>query len=369
MSRIVEPFAYFADHASGLAGFGGTVAAPDPRYCFHTAYVEVRPGKARFHLRLEGARASAGEMTLRVHGFRPASNVDIALVAGTVLRFDEGGPAVVEASAGFSAVAGVNYAFYGHFSEPSDLTVSALEVRLEEAADAVELEAEGIDVSATCRGSDLALGSQLIAPRSSATIDLASQSCTREQLWALARFGAAIDGTGHLDPVLQWLLAVPFVVARKALATLTGARAMLIGAPHGALAHQLVRAGATMTSREGVPPIDGDRSAGDLCDVVVLYALDVPSPLRDTASLVPMIDGALAATMKGGIAIVLFGYLERSVRPGPAGAGAPDRNTIQQIALRLIGRGHDVAQLSFGTSGTQAVLDNGGTPFALVIRR
>jgi len=58
--RDIDPFAYYFNHSSAIPGLGGDSLSPDPRYCFHTDYIDVRPGPARYELLLRRVRASRG---------------------------------------------------------------------------------------------------------------------------------------------------------------------------------------------------------------------------------------------------------------------------------------------------------------------
>ena len=63
----LDPFAFYPEAASAIAGLGRSGPSPTPKYAFHTPYVEAAAGPANFTVRLEGLRAKSGTLLLRVH--------------------------------------------------------------------------------------------------------------------------------------------------------------------------------------------------------------------------------------------------------------------------------------------------------------
>jgi hypothetical protein len=143
MLRELDPFSFFAGHASALGGvgggFGGDVSSPDPRYCLHTPYVDVAAGHARFYLRLSDVRASRGELALRVHAFR--EGIDAVVVASDMLALGELQAARLDHPVRFNVIEGFRYALFAYFNEPSDIVATGIRVELEELGERVAIRA------------------------------------------------------------------------------------------------------------------------------------------------------------------------------------------------------------------------------------
>src|SRR3954449_4167496 len=104
MRREIEPFSFFLQHASAIPGLGGPNPGPDPNYCFHTPYHEYLPGIVIFRATLLEARASHGELALRVHAFRPESGQNASLVAGARMPLDQLGGESLDVAVRFAAL-------------------------------------------------------------------------------------------------------------------------------------------------------------------------------------------------------------------------------------------------------------------------
>ena len=53
--RELDPFGFWLGHCSAIRPLGGIERGPDPRYVFHTPYVEYRPGRVLFTIRFRQA--------------------------------------------------------------------------------------------------------------------------------------------------------------------------------------------------------------------------------------------------------------------------------------------------------------------------
>lgn len=133
IKRIIEPFVYFPKHASAIPGLGGPHRGPDPNYCFHTHYFGYLPGEVRVHITFRKARATTGELSIRIHGYRPENQqLGIKLMAAERVRLEglagEDHTVVIR----FASIPGVHYAAYGYFSAPSDLRADGIDMIAEE---------------------------------------------------------------------------------------------------------------------------------------------------------------------------------------------------------------------------------------------
>ncbi len=128
--RTLDPFGFFDNAASRIAGLGGTGAPPAAGYAFHTSYAPIARGPARFTVRFTGLRASGGRLVIQVNMLAPgaaahARVVSIARLPLTTLAAD-GGVAEI-ACEGF---AGVGYALFGTIADDTDATADDLAITI-----------------------------------------------------------------------------------------------------------------------------------------------------------------------------------------------------------------------------------------------
>lgn len=364
--RQLEPFSYFAEHASAISGFGGGELAPDPRYCFHTHYEELCPGRVVFHLRMIGARASEGELTLRVHGYKVGSNSDVSLVAGTKrllqgLGTDNQGE-TVELSVSIAALKGVQYALYGFFSEPSDLQVDDVVVSIDECGTINPAIMSEWRSKPRFAVSGIEAPGRLYSDTSPLLRFPVSQDCTLEQLdvayspndklafdrWRTRVALAALDSYGMLQESATGAIIGAMSSGLTEALHKQGCRTVEWSEPS---ALKTARQGAFVAATEGV-------------DFVLSYVLN--EPIAGPSERYRIIRETVSFLMSGGLAVFVTRYYEPS--RGPSDNDFPSRNEIGQWALRLIGLGHDVAQLAFGSDSQRLVLRDGSTPFVLIVR-
>lgn len=353
--RHLEPFSYFANHASAIEGFGGVEPAPDPRYFFHTHYEPVQPGRAVFRLAIEGARASRGELTLRVHAYKPGASGEIGLAGGGRIVFDEARPdaATVRLPVRFLAAPDTHYALYGFFSDPTDLVADAIEISIEELpSPAKPGGAPGETLGSERPAAGFGETAKLCIDKVPSLLHPISQACTPDQI-----AGESFDAlwpdipAPQGDAVTRWTMVMPLQALAGAGMLGAGRRGLLLNAPHPALAETLRAAGCTVTE-------EASGAAGPY-DFVVGYQEETPvAPARAYAALQ---DQLLAEVAGGGLTIAVLAV--------PSGeAPSAIRNAIQQVALRLIGGGHDVAQLNFARPFARAGTGPEGGRFGLIAR-
>jgi hypothetical protein len=338
--RQLEPFSYFAGHASALAGFGGPEAAPDPRYFFHTRYETVRPGRAIYHLAIKGARATTGELTLRVHAFKPGAAGEISLAGGGRLSLGgvQGQAEATHVPIRFSAAPDSHYALYGYFSEPTDLVADAIEIAIEELGGPADAASAQRSSRAEATGGFAAIA-KLCSDAAPSLLQPVSQPCTEEQLAPdiLDALWPSIPGFAE-DRVERWKLVMPLQALTSAGMRLADARGLILDAPHASLAAALREQGAAIDeARGGVDTgawTEADGGGGH--DFVIAY--EPPRPAGPAARSASLPERIAPQVMKGGLAVAIMAI-------DPDQEAHAFRNGLQQIALRLIGRGHDVAQL------------------------
>jgi SAM-dependent methyltransferase len=125
----LDPFGFWPDRASGIAGLGGAAAA-DPGQAFHSPYVLVHVGEACFQGRFDGLVATGGTLTLRVlerrfDGERSRTIARSRLPLADLAR--TGGDWRI----GFRARRDAIYAVLADLSPDNDATAAALHLALQ----------------------------------------------------------------------------------------------------------------------------------------------------------------------------------------------------------------------------------------------
>ena len=369
--RVIEPFVYFPSHASAIPGLGGSGRSPDPNYCFHTHYFDYQPGTVLIHITLLKATATVGELSVRIHGYRPEHpHIGIKLITSD--RHDLSGLQDMDRAfaISFPSIPGVHYAAYGYFSEPSDLRAEGIEMSAEElGGDTVANYQEGMSPPSMLPIADLASANILIGEQSADLKFVTSQACTSAQL-ASTEFQELWPtvGCSTADPFERWRV----IHALQTLATYgllqPGSGGIAIGKCPRELEGALVEYGARLFCMETEAVRIGSLSPklGYFDFALCLNASSLAKTLGGAGTFV---DQVLQRVMSGGFAIFSFDFFQP--KPGAhsdvAPAGTLTKNDLEKIALRLIGHGCDVAQLKFPSTTDQ--VSSASTPFNLVVRR
>lgn len=374
--RAVDPFGYFFNHASAFTGLGGEASSPDPRYCFHTHYEEVRQGPALFRLTLCGVRATAGELTLRVHAYRPGGLSDILLVAGARLELADKRDGDLAIEVRFRAVRDVHYAFYGFFSEPSDLAVTSVAVTLEELDDdgagkPFEEDVATSVLAAGAIGASASQSSALVLGRAANLEVPVSQDCTLRQLRS-PEFAASVGGlpAGH-DLLQLW----SEIACRQALtaygAELPATRGLLVGGPGTLLSAHCKDRGISLhvSDWKQEQGLDALAQEGHV-DLLVSF-LDLAA-ISDAKTRFEVLAGLVSRLFVGGLGLICFRYVPDAAAPSSSTTHEAEgltRNEIGQWVFRLIGAGFSAAPLAFAPAAALARDERGRAAIVLLLRR
>lgn len=347
--RAVNPFSYFVDYASQLRGFGGDRPSPDPQYCFHTRYEPVRPGRAIYGLKLRGAQATQGELTVRVHAFKPEFGGAPSLAAGNRLSLEAISRQDLAVNVPFHAIKGVEYALYGFFTEPTDLSVLEVEVELDEPEDGEDIiiEAPRSILAEPETGQESGPASGLIHIGIVTPDSPVSQDCT----WAQLDIGKSV-----VERTAIWLEKVCQMALSAYGVEVAGLDCWVIGNITSAMESAMVSRPFTLAFRHGVP----DEGSGEFADVL----LWPEGPQGDLSTRGAELQLWLDRLKVGGFAVVGLNY---RVEPGKSLGMA--RNDIRQWVFRLIGLGYSVAPLAFASAQDLAVDENGNATLCLIVRR
>jgi hypothetical protein len=120
---------------------GGEARSPDPRYCFHTPYVDVRPGRPILNSNSLGSKIRR-DLSLRVHAFRPESGENASLAAAGRINVATDDMRDLVVRVRFGALRDVKYAFYGHFFEDGEIFAKDIKIFLDEPEDEAQIYVE-----------------------------------------------------------------------------------------------------------------------------------------------------------------------------------------------------------------------------------
>lgn len=370
--RTVDPFDYWRGHSSAIAGLGGLERSPDPRYVFHTRYHDVRPGRARFVLRMGDVRASFGELSIRVHAWKPESDTNIALVSGTRLLLDGEQGADFTLPVHFASQKGVRYALYGYISEESDITAQTLEVSIDEAGDpALALPQPTVSVLALDRLSEETRPANALLHYGRVDIERpVSQSCTIGQLAALGLSTREVRGEKGSSSIASWSETLCLAALNAYGIGSAQLEGLVVGPVSPGLAPALADAALTMSEERSPPPRDSDAFFDFLVMPAAFNASDARPP--NATGRWDAITGWAARLKIGGLAMIGLRYRPDSdlvSSSGQTDTTTPTRNEIGQWVLRLISDGYSIAPLAFAPL-SELVLDQQGLAgFVLIIQR
>lgn len=360
--RALDPFAFFFDQRSALAGLGGRTLASDPRYCFHTAYVPVRPGQAQFILDLSGIETAQAELNVRVMAMRLGH--DAMMIASRRLNLErlQGSNASVRLT--FSASADIQYALFGFLTEPVEITAKALHVAVREIGPVQREPARQPTLSRFAANAPSQRAGKLFTYRAPRLAKPGSQAFDLAQVSEIRALGLdrelGASGENQLEDALSlWCAALPLqAVADAGMLSndaVVPAHGLVIDAPDGRLASALAARGCTVAGENDPRP----------ADFAVGY-LDVEpaSHVGDEwgEDAMQLLDQLVSALADGGLAIAVLRFCAR-----PSDASL--YNVIQRIALHVIGHGHGFYQIARAPGPSPCGQDFAGSAFALMARR
>ena len=367
--RVVEPFVYFPDHASAIFGLGGKTRGPNPNYCFHTNYFEYIPGVVIFHIILRNASATRGELEVRVHGYRPDNpDLGIKLVTGSRLDLTGLEADVQQIAVRISAIPGVHYAVFGHYTEPADLRASAIEIEAEEfggevAEDYGEGNVPDIDIAV----GEVESVTALLAAQPATLYMPSSQACTNAQLASPQFLSEWPDVIG--DTLSRWRQIYFLQVMQRFGFLRAGATGLLLGDAPATFEQQLssfdcLIAGRTFEERGD--PCKALEGGGHFDFVVCLNASQCAKSCGGMDKLISM---ALRRLSRRGIGVFVFDYRSTVITAPEDGSVVLNRADIEQLSLRMIGHGSDIAQLAFPSGIAADSVPADPSPFGFVVRR
>ena len=364
MAREIAPFEYWERYSSAFVGFGGADQSPDPQYCFHTSYHHVRHGRAQFVLKLAGLRASFGELSMRVHAWKPDSDSGVSLVAGARTLLQAEADSDLTLAVRFSAQREVLYALYGYLSEDSDVTAQVLQILIEEPddIDGALPEPTRSFLAVNAEGQETRPANAMVHFGSVTIGQPVSQSCTLDQVTVLGL--SARDGDAA---IVRWSEKLCRNGLRAYCSIEPGMEAMLIGPATNILRDDLAKLGLVVQHSGDPPP---PRTSHDFFDIIVMPSDNLGS--GNVRHRWEVVENWLARLKIGGLAIITLQYQpDCDLVSSSASLEHPmlSRNEIGQWALRLVSSNYSIAPLAFAPTSALFLDSDGLATFSLIVQR
>ena len=388
--RDLDPFGFMDGQASAIRPLGGSERSLDPRYAFHTPYVEFKPGRAMFSIRFDQLRATFGELRVNINAFIPGSGRDAIFVTSARIQLGDAVAAERGLSIAFMTVAGATYAAYGYCTEGTDAQAKGLSVRAEQIESSDDPALLQPLLPSRLPPPALLGSSRLVSEDPVSFVDPVSQLMTSGQLAeGEAQAWLSKLSSRPRDEEAQWRLAFIAQALHRYGALQPGARGIGWGAESRALAPIFVAAKADVALAD--PPVDdGPRASWTAiaCSPLdaapgpdgsypgmVLSLADQPADERGfdfvwsigeverghaAGSATTHLVELMSVLRPGGCGVHLF-----AVDGGGRAEGALARRDVERMAVMLLARGFSVAQLNFAD-----IAERGGpVSFGLIARK
>lgn len=379
--QLLDPFEFHGHPQSCIAGLGGSAPLPDPTYAFHTLYVPVARGHAHFNVKFTNLDARRGSLILRVHMLPDGANAVAEMVTSHRIQLNwlanHGGATYVR----FEAFRGARYSLMGVVPDQLDASADDLSIVLDRPATEEDLASAG----GAGEAQSTAFGSETIKPVAvplllsldrPSFIHPVSQPCTSRQMREAA-LSSRVKTLGDVpaDRVGTWQIAYALQALERYGMLQPFARGLVLGDARPSLIDALSAAGTlclhVALQRDGSggtsSTIDPLALPGELFAFDFLLSIRGTDALDDAKVAVAFIEHGMECLRPGGLAVYVVAY-----HPEPAALSivAFDRNGLEQIALSLISRGHQVARVKPPVPSLDLEMGiDTAVPFGLIIRR
>lgn len=355
----LDPFAFWPDLASRLVGLGGQQLAENPDYVFHTLYVSCGTGSILFTVRFAGLQAQRGTLILRVHELPEVMGAHARQIALSQTQLAEliRGDGSVSLTA--TARLGNHYAVLGFIY--GDTIATAKEVTVEVARRAPDPQDPSRPTSFAADKGRVGAAPQIVSERAGTMVTPVSQLCTVQQVKERV-FEAVLHQLGGLagaSTIDRWEHAFLARVLDRYDVARSGARGLGIGGLDAPLGRWLVQHGCSLLlTTPGEPPADLDLPPAievqrlDPQAIEGLTGFDFAWATRaggvggsDRQLMLRFIEDTLRALKPGGLLTLVVPI---DVAPRAIGDDAGPllrRPDIDRMALLLLSRGHQVAQI------------------------
>lgn len=394
----LSPFNFFVGHRSAIRPLGGPVQGPDPKYAFHTEYRECRPGSVVFRVVLDDLAISFGDLEIHLNAYVPNSGKNALRANGARISAAELQQKGGHFEISVYAVRGVTYGLYGFFPDGTDARASGITITVEEKGLAEKGQVPAEALEPTRFGvADFRQSPRLIEnadPPSFA--DPVSQVMTAGQCddpaFIASRSELSLSGT---TPEV-WRKAFILQVMKRYSYFGGGARGLCLGdqdadlvtffADNGnpilfgfdpgrpsLLGSTDVPTGAFLSVAE----MDYENIAADVRGFDFLWSVGTGNQMGGARRARAFVEQSMQVLRSGGLAIHVFD-ISSSMQNAPVedrvfSDALLARDDIIRIAVMLISRSNEVAQLNFGDGdGGRARSAIGlaeAVPFGLIVRK
>lgn len=380
--RLLDPFSFFPGIASRILGLGGNAPGYDHSYAFHTEYVEAAPGRAHFTLRFHGLAAKRGTLQLWVHMLPIESGANARVVNSERIQINRLVQLGGQHSIPFESFHGVSFAVHGAIVDETDAEADALIVALDRPADPNDRPAAAIEARSSSYGrAQTRPEVHLISTRAATLGHPVSQCATEAQVrdGSVASTLATI-GLPAGSAMERWRLA--YLVRTLQAYGMLQPGASGLGFEPGATAfgNALRRCGPDITmattaeDAEGAIRIDPAAIPPQLVNFDFVWSNGVGAQLGSSRAMSNFVEQSVGCLRPGGLGIHLLPFDPNADRfAWPGGTGPFTRNRVEQLALAMILRGHEMAQIKIDKSDalrTSADADKLSlSEFGVIVRR
>ncbi len=404
---VIDAFGYAPNHASRIHGLGGSKPSADGAYVFCTVPVRSMPGPITFTIQFNDLQATCGTLVLQIFAVSAIPGVEATPSTATVISMAD-----LARSGGLHHIETVGrrnmlYAVAGHIYDETDATAIGVTISLDQGLAPDPWEPRSIGPATGTRAPGVSAGGLHRAAR---LVSLAppnldnpvSQGWTAEQCRQrpFAEWMEVLHQPAQSTRI-NWAAAYILQSLRSFGALQSGAAGLGFGVLEQSLPAILAARGcsvlATAPHHDAAP--DGDpalaleqRCRPDLCQrdrffenvrFATVDSAAIPQTLRDfdflwsagmgdeagtTEKFQHFVESSMHCLKPGGLAVHVFQWAPAGGRRLHRGF-VYDRPAIERIALSLISRGHEVAQLKFQYDARTSSKDGDAVPFGLIARR
>jgi len=391
--RTLDPFGFLVGQGSAIRPLGGEERSPDPRYVFHTPYVEFRPGRVTFTIRFEGLQASFGELRVDINAQIPGSGRDAIFVTSSRLLLADRETVERGLTISIVSVAGATYAAFGFCADGTDARAEGLSITAEQAGTADDaLAEEPLPPSPFGTAVTLQTPARLIGDGSPSFRDPVSQPMTDAQLaepeyrnwisrlkadsgeeqsrWRVAFIAQVLDRYGMLREGGRGIALGGEGVALAPIIAAAKCEALIASLPNPPAATDFAWRAIPCAPLDAPPGADGAlpgiplsmlEQAGGQRGFDFCWSIGLAGQAHAAGHRASFLDELMAVLRPNGYAIHMF---ELALTDGAPKDSLP-RDAVERLAVTLISRGFSVAQLNFGGIVTRT----GSVPFGLIVRK
>jgi hypothetical protein len=379
----LDPFG-LVEYASRIPGIGPDGPTTDETYVFHTTYVPAAQGANSFTLRFTNLKARRGVLLVRVHMQRDEPGTATLLANSERIQLNRLALIGGELTIPFEGFRNSTFALMGRIHDDTDASAEALHVQLDSpdigVATGRAAYAEG---RSTSFGTDKVKASARIMSLERSTLVAPTSQAATSAHYAEPAYDSWLKRLGEpRDRNLEgWRTAYLAHVLDRYGVLQAGASAVaveLAGRPIPALVagegldltllHPPELAEATLFDRLRRPTLCSDAAwndrvrfrAADLHDLPedlanfdLFWSADVVSRFDTLPQAFSFVETSMECLRPGGLAVHVFDADLHS-HVGPSRAALFRRVDLERLALQLISRGHQVAQLRPATDLAEA---------------